>query len=125
MNERTATPGQPDPAEPLGLPAMEPAEATLRVVERFRAHGLASCATLGFEQSSSLAASMRKLTGEPCHSIREAQVLVRHNVDDEDIAIVYVDSPFEAADDLTVVDAAIAVLRDARDHLAKLQAADR
>jgi hypothetical protein len=96
------------------------ADATVRVIERFRVHGLPSCASLGFEQTDNLGAEMRRITGDTCHDLREAQVLVRHNVDDEDLAIVYVDSPAGPPDDLATLDAVIAVLQDARRELARV-----
>ncbi|MEJ7633862.1 hypothetical protein [Aeromicrobium sp.] len=100
------------------------ADATVRVVERFRAHGLPSCASLGFEQSD-MAFGLEAITDETAWDWREGQVLVRHNVDGEDLAIVYVDGPTGPPDDLALLDAVIAVLQDARRELGQFMGADR
>jgi len=103
---------------------MRAADATQVVVERFRVQGATSCASLAFEQRD-MAYGLTAITDEPRTSHTEAQVLVRHNVDDEDLCIVYVDGPTGPSDDLSVLDAVIAVLQDARHELARLQEGPR
>lgn len=96
------------------------ADATQVVVERFRVHGATSCASLAFEQNGDLTAAVIDLfAGRPDPA--EGQVLVRLNVDEEDLTIVYVDGPQGPSRDLATVDAAIAALVDVRTELARLQ----
>jgi len=83
--------------------------------------------SLHFESTSDLAMHLHGTVSDTnTIDLQEEQVLVRYNVDDEGYAIVYVDSASATkADDLGALDAAIRVLKDARDRLAIIQEAGR
>jgi hypothetical protein len=108
MNEPTSTTGQTAPEI---------------IVERFRARDVESCTYLAFQQTTELPNAVMTLERGSRPDRNEAQVLVRHNVDGECLAIVYVDGALGPDDDLSTMTAMIEVLIDARDHLAKLQEA--
>lgn len=96
-------------------------------IERFAVYGLDSCNSLHFESTSDLAMHLRNTVSDTSIiDIDEEQILVRYNVDDEGMAVVYVDSAAgPKGDDLGAIDAAIRVLTDARGRLATLQGAGR
>lgn len=97
-------------------------------IKRFAVYGLTSTDALHFESTSDLGVAISKsnLTGTNCIDINESQVLVRGNVDDEGIHVVYIDSPAtDRGNDLDTLDQTIAVLQDLRARLALLQESGR